>query len=70
MIPAPILWEAPVVMAVFRGLLMVVYLENVLLLEKFDGQAQATLGSADEVALRSAHRRRSRPSSQPVIRDV
>src|SRR5437588_164705 len=27
-IPAPIPWEAPVTMAVFRGLLMVAYLQN------------------------------------------
>src|ERR1700730_4468576 len=33
-IPAPIPCEAPVTMAVFRGLLMVVYLEKVLSLEK------------------------------------
>jgi hypothetical protein len=39
MIPAPILWKAPVVMAVFRGLFMVVYLENLLSLEQFDRQA-------------------------------
>jgi len=32
-IPAPIPWEAPVTMAVFRGPLMVAYLENVLPLE-------------------------------------
>ena len=37
-IPAPIPCEAPVTMAVFRGSLMVVYLENVLSLENFDGQ--------------------------------
>src|SRR5882724_6213094 len=34
-IPAPIPWEAPVTMAVFRGSLMIVYLENVMSLEKF-----------------------------------
>src|SRR5947208_5153578 len=33
-IPAPIPCEAPVTMAVFRGSLMIVYLENVLSLEK------------------------------------
>jgi len=32
-IPAPIPWEAPVTMAVFRGPLMVAYLENVLSVE-------------------------------------
>src|SRR6202521_5745004 len=37
-IPAPIPCEAPVTMAVFRWLLMVVSLENVLSLEKIDGQ--------------------------------
>src|SRR5438094_6875021 len=34
-IPAPIPCEAPVTMAVFRGSLMIVYLENVMSLEKF-----------------------------------
>jgi hypothetical protein len=33
-IPAPIPCEAPVTMAVFRGSLMIVYLQNVLSLEK------------------------------------
>jgi hypothetical protein len=33
MIPAPILWEAPVVMAVFLGLLIVVYLTTIGIVE-------------------------------------
>jgi hypothetical protein len=38
-IPAPIPCEAPVTIAVFGVLFMVVYLENVLSLENFAGQA-------------------------------
>src|SRR5438445_13741580 len=45
-IPAPIPCEAPVTMAVFRGTLMVVYLENVLSREKLDGQADQKSASS------------------------
>src|SRR5499427_8671053 len=44
--PAPIPCEAPVTMAVFGGLLIVVYLEKVLSLEKFNGQADQKSASS------------------------
>src|SRR5438128_9471263 len=45
-IPAPIPCEAPVTMAVFCTLLMIIYLENVLSLQKFADQADQQSASS------------------------
>jgi hypothetical protein len=65
MIPPPILWKAPVVMAVFRGLFMVVYLENLLSLEQFD--RQAVQKSVSSTPLSTSWKRGRKNADQAVV---